>query len=565
MTHASPQKVLDQIISQLKNRKVVRVGFAYVFVSWLVIQVADVTVEALVLPSWSLSLITILLMLGFPIALILAWAYEITPKGIVRDLEGRVSAASANPDPDNWSVSSNDVKTENPTVAVLPLEDMSPEGNLGYFCKGLAEEITMTLCSTGIHVATHLGSSKFVSKCANVAEIGRRLGVSAFLEGSVRKFGNNLRVTIQLVDVAQGYQLWSAQYDRQMVDILEIQTELAHLVVSSLQKAGSFLEHARGEMYSNQQAYEFYLRGQAYFSRLSRTNIRFAQKMFQKAIDSDPKCGRAWAQLACTYACDYLYFHASSDYRDRARQLSITALEIAPDRAQSHIARGVAHSLFAEYKAADREFQQAIELNPRLFDAWYMYARCKVHQKDPRQAVKLFEKAASVRPKDYQCLILQAAQLSKLGEEKASIAALREGLKRAKSFLELNPDDSRAWNLGAFALLTLGQDEEADIWMSNSLRRATRRSTLTYNAACFYAQKGELEKSLEFLEQCIGVGIITKQWIEHDMDLDPVRKFPRFEDIVARLPVEETREKDGENIPTAHTAPNDNEPGNHAY
>ena len=170
-----------------------------------------------------------------------------------------------------------------------------------------------------------------------------------------------------------------------------------------------------------------------------------------------------------------------------------------------------------------------------------------------------------MRPKDYQCLILQAAQLSKLGEEKASIAALREGLKRAKSFLELNPDDSRAWNLGAFALLTLGQDEEADIWMSNSLRRATRRSTLTYNAACFYAQKGELEKSLEFLEQCIGVGIITKQWIEHDMDLDPVRKFPRFEDIVARLPVEETGEKDGENIPTAHTAPNDNEPGNHAY
>jgi adenylate cyclase len=321
-------------------------------------------------------------------------------------------------------------------------------------------------------------------------------------------------------------------------------------VVKSLQLTGNIPELSANNMCSNHLAYEFYLRGQGYFSRMTAMNIRFARQMFQKAIDIDPECGRAWAQLACTFACEFLYFHASKNYPDNARQCSIKALEFAPGLPQSHIARGFAHALFGEYAAADQEFQRAIEINPYLFDAWYLNARCKVHEGDSEKAVKLFEKAASVRPDDFQSLILMAAQLRKLGDEEASLKALRQGLARARVFLEFNPDDDRAWGLGAFALLKLGQDDEADTWMNNCLRFAPRCSASTYNAACFYACKGELEKSLDFLEKSIGAGIVNKQWITQDIDLDPVRKLRRFDDIMAKFPKEQTGEENGKMLVT---------------
>ena len=551
MSRHKPLKVLGALIGQLKNRKVTRVGFAYVIVSWIVMQVADVVVEALVLPSWSLTLITVLLILGFPISLILAWAYEITPKGIVRDTEGRTPSASA-----------NDASSDKPFIAVLPFEDMSPEGDLEYFCEGLAEEIIMTLCSTGsIHVATRMGSFEFGSKSANAAEIRRKLGVSAYLEGSVRKNGQNLRVAAQLIDAEHGYQFWSEQYDRRMEDILEIQTDLAHAVVKSLQLAGTIPELSPSSLCKNHQAYEFYLRGQGYFSRMTEISMKFAQQMFQKAIDIDPECGRGWAQLACTYACQFLYFHASKSHRDKALQFSKKALELAPDLAQSHVARGTVHTLFGEYSAADQEFQQATEISPFLFDAWYLNARCKVHQGDTEKAAELFEKAASLRPQDFQSQILLAAQLDKLGDEEASLTALREGLARAKANLELSPDDDRAWGLGAFALLKLGQNHEAEMWMNNCMLHATPCSASTYNAACFYAQKGELDKSMEYLENSIEAGIINKQWMLHDMDLDPLRELPGFHDIMAKVSCEPTVEEDRKYIPAAKTGELPVEPG----
>ena len=407
-------KAFGQFIGQLKKRKVVRVGFAYMIVAWLVMQFADIAVEALILPTWFLTLVVIFLISGFPIALVLAWAYEITPDGIVRDLKGRTSAESAEPDVHSRALSPQDVSSKKTSIAVLPFEDMSREGELKYFCEGLAEEIIMSLASTGsIHVANRMGSFEFGSKSANAAEIGRKLGVSAFLEGSVRKYEGRLRVAVQLVDVKQGYDFWSEQYDRRIEDMLEIQTDIAHGVVKSLQLAGTIPEWSCGNMANNHKAYEFYLRGRGYFSKMSKTNIRFARQMFEKAIDINPGCGLGWAYLACTYACEFLYFNASDSCRDKSRTYSEKALELAPEQAQSHIASGTAYSLFGDYAAADQAFQKAIEINPYLFDAWYLNARCKVHQGDTEKAAELFEKAASLSPEDYQSPILQAAQLQK--------------------------------------------------------------------------------------------------------------------------------------------------------
>lgn len=536
MTHASVRLLISQLIGQLKNRKVARVTVVYVIVGWIVLQVGDVTFEALALPPWSQTLLIVIMLLGFPIAVVLAWAYEITPQGVVRDVGGRVSGARSNSTAYAKEGCGTPVGVEAPSIAVFPFEDMSAGGNMEYFCEGLAEEIITALCHTqGVRVVARMGSFEFGSKSANIAEVGRSLGVSAFLEGSVRKDGERLRIAAQLFDIANGDHIWSGLFDRKMEHIFEIQEDIAREVVTSLQAVLHVTEYGLERGCDNPRAYEYFLRGLGYFTNMSETNLQIARQMFNKAIDIDPECGRAWALLACSHACSYLHFQPLESHREKALKFSVKALELAPELSHSHIAHGIAKTLLEDYVVADKEFQRAIELNPGSFEAWFLYARSKAQQGEPENAAGFFERASILKPDDFQSPILRASQLDKLGDRKASLDALREGLKRARLSVDFNPDNSRAWNLGAFALMRLGEHEEAERWMNKSLQTAPRRSAATYNAACFYTHLGELEKALDFLEQSIHIGIISPQWMKYDEDLAPLRNHPRFESTMAKL------------------------------
>ena len=207
--------------AQLKERKVIRVGIVYIVVGWVIIQIGEVSFEALILPEWSLALLIIIVFLGFPLALVLAWAYELTPEGIRKDPAGQVAPASVSP-----------------SIAVLPFDDMSEHGDQGYFCEGIAEEILNALCKIpGLHVASRVTSFRFSGKqgrSESVSDIGEKLNVSTLLEGSVRKSGDRLRITAQLVNTADGYHLWSRQYDRGVEDIFEIQEEIAASIADAL-------------------------------------------------------------------------------------------------------------------------------------------------------------------------------------------------------------------------------------------------------------------------------------------------------------------------------------------
>lgn len=536
MTRNRIQASLARVISQLKNRKVVRVAVAYVVIAWIMMQVGDVTFEALSLPPWSLTLFIALVVLGFPIALALAWAYEITPSGIVRDTEGRGSIGLAPSSSGHAALFSGSAPL---CLAVFPFEDMSREGDLEYFCEGLAEEIITILSHVrGVRVAARMGAFEFGAKSADIALIREKLGVAAFLEGSVRKEGAQLRVAAQVVESRDGMHIWSGEYDRPWNNILELQRSLANTIVKSFQFECNIPDLIDPDASLSHAADEFYLRGQGYLARLTPTNVLFARQMFQKAIDLDPECARAWALLACTHACEFMHFFATDEHREKARDLSIKALELAPSLVESQVARGVAHLICGEYAEADLRFDRALEIEPESFQAAYFKARSKVQQGEPKEAAELFGRAAAAKPTDFQCLILQSSQLWKLGAHDASVKALKAGLANVVRFLEINPDESRAWGLGAFALLRLGEEEKAEQWINHSLDCAPRHSTSTYNAACFYARKGESEKALDYLQQCAKVGIVTQKWVEHDADLDGLREHPRFADIVAGFPAE---------------------------
>ncbi len=513
---------------QLKDRKVIRVGIAYVIVGWIMMQVGEVTFEALNLPSWALTLLIVVVLLGFPIALVLAWAFEVTPEGVRKDsAAGSLPTEPAPPELDQSA----------PSIAVLPFDDMSEHGDQGYFCEGIAEEILSALCKVAnLRVASRVTAFSFGGSKANVAEIGRKLNVQTVLEGSVRKSGDRLRITAQLVKTADGYHLWSRQYDRRLEDVFEIQAEIADSIASAL--SVTLKRKTPSEQKAvDPKAYDLFLRGLSFFAKHDIQDTVYARQMFMRALEVDPEFGRAWAGLAYTYGFEYLYFNATNVNREEALRTSRKALELAPDLAESHVSCGIAHCMMQDYPSAEAAFEKAIELDPENFDAWYFFARDKVHEGDLERAVKLFARAAQVRPEDYQSVLLQVQLWHSLGDHKREMEAARRGIERTRAFLELNPDDNRAYNLGAFALLRLGERQEAERWLKASLERAPMDSIVHYNAACFYSLAGDVEKSLDCLENLqFKVGNVNREWLLHDSDLDNVRDHPRFAEILAVFP-----------------------------
>lgn len=508
-------------LAQLKERKVIRVGVAYILVAWIVMQVGEVSFEALALPSWALSFLIVIVLLGFPLALVLAWAFEVTPDGIRKDSAGNAKSPAVA------------VVDTAPSIAVLPFDDMSEHGDQGYFCEGIAEEILNALCKiANLRVASRVTAFHLGGKGIDVKEIGKVLKVRSVLEGSVRKSGDMLRITVELVKTSDGYHLWSRQYDRRLEDIFEIQEEIADSIASALSvtlKRKSI--SARKPV--DPGAYDFFLRGQSFFARHNKEDTIHARQMFKQALDVDPEFGRAWAGLAYTYGFEYMYFDATDVNRQEALRTSRRALELAPDLAESHVSAGIAHCMVQDYQASGAEFETATELDPKNYDAWYFFGREKVHEGKIEQALKLFQRASEVRPEDYQSVLLQAQLYMSLGDEKRALEISRKGVERARTVLQFNPDDNRALNIGAFGLLRLGQREEGTEWMNASLNNAPRDAIIHYNAACFYALAGDTEKALDCLENCMfKVGNLNREWLEHDSDLDAVRDNPRYARLV---------------------------------
>ena len=516
----SPAK---KLWNQLRERKVIRVSLAYIIVGWIVMQVGEVTFEGLGLPPWALTLLIILILLGFPIAVVLAWAFEVTPTGIRKDPAGTAES----------KVNVDHFLEGPPSIAILPFEDMSEAGDQNYFCEGIAEEILNELCKIeNLHVASRMSAFQFGGKQADIAEVGRKLKVQNVLEGSVRKSGDSLRISVQLINTADGFHLWSRQFNRQLEDIFEIQQEIAEATANALSVS------LQRRTYENQQkvdpkAYDFFLRGLGYFAKNTQQDNRHARKMFKQAIDIEPDFARAWAVLAYTHGFEYMYFNAAEASLDEARYTSGRALELGPGLAESHVSAGIERCMSKDFKHAEIEFEKAIRLDPKNYEAWYLYGRTKVHEGDLKRALKLFERAARIRPEDFQSVLLQAQLHTSLGRKDRAIEVTRKGIDRVRAVLELNPDDNRALNMGAFALERLGEREEAEKWMIASMNNAPKDSIIQYNAACFFSLAGNVDRALDCLENClVKVGSINREWLENDSDMDNIRDHPRFAEII---------------------------------
>jgi serine/threonine protein kinase/Tfp pilus assembly protein PilF len=425
-----------------------------------------------------------------------------------------------------------------PSIAVLPFADMSREKDQGYFCDGIAEEIINALCRVqGLRVASRTGSFQFKNAAADLREIGNALRVDTVLEGSVRKSDHRLRITVQLIDAARGFHLWSESFDRELRDVFAIQQEIAHNVVRSLQVTLSPQEKgALAEVpTSHVQAYDYYLRGRSFYYRYGRHDIEFALQLFSRAIELDPEYALAHAGLADCWSYIYLYAERKDAVRQQAEAAGRRAVELAPGSAQAQASLAVALSLGSQKEEAQAAFEKAIRLDPTLFEAWYFYARQAFASGDLPKARSLYEEAMRVRPEDFYSPLLVAQVYQELGRPEDARAARERGVSLVEKHIDLHPDDARALYMGANGLVALGLKDKGLDWARRARRIDPDDPMLLYNLGCIHALAGDVEDAVDCLERAAAGGLLQKGWYEHDGDLDPLRGHPRFKALLERM------------------------------
>ena len=417
------------------------------------------------------------------------------------------------------------------SIAVLPLVNMSNDPEQDYFCDGISEEIINALAQLNhLRVIARTSAFSFKGKNPDVKEIGRALDVTTLLEGSVRKSGNRLRITIQLIRVSDSSHLWSNRYDREMEDIFSIQDDIAQNVATALK---GYLTNEEKEVIRRPEtvveAYEYFLKGRQLFHKLFLVE---AIGMFEKAITLDAEYALAYAGLADVLSWLYEWEGGKETDLAKAEKNSIKALNLAPNLAESHISRGFVLTLGKRYDEAEQEFAEAIRLNSNSYDAYYLYGRASFARGQMEKSAEMFLRASQVRREDFQSLLLVAQALRVLGKKEESHDFIRKGILNARKQLKINPQDRRILSFASSSLLEIGEREEAYEWMNRALQLYPEDAGVLINAACFFASDGYKEKALSILEKAFSKGYGNTKWISHDPDFDSIRDEPRFKALV---------------------------------
>ena len=421
------------------------------------------------------------------------------------------------------------------SVAVLYFENLSGTKDDEYFRDGMTEDIITELSKIKVlQVFPRAAVIAYRDKTVTGPQVGRELNAACVLSGSLRRAGNRLRITAQLIQTHTGHSIWAERYDRELKDVFEVQDEIARSISQALRIQLSPQEEkaiARKQTESTQ-AYDYYLRGRQFFHQYRRKGFDFARQMFARATVIDPEYARAFAGIADCCSFLYMYWDSSEDNLNEAEVASRKALEMDPDLAEAHAARGLAISLRKNWQEAETEFETAIRLDPKLFEAHYFYARTCFQQGKLAKAAELYEQACRVDPDDYQAPTLLSAIYKGLGQTAEAEACQHRALELAQKHAELHPDDARALYLGANMLCQLGDHTRSLEWASRALEIDPDEVQTLYNVACVKAMLGRADEAMDCLEKAIKEGSWYKGWAQKDSDFDSIRSLPRFQGLI---------------------------------
>src|SRR5437773_8005195 len=574
-----------ELFGEAKRRNVYKVAAAYAVVGWLLIQVATQVFPFLEIPNWAIRLVILLTTLGFPVAVVIAWAFELTPEGVKRTedadaarehsrggvwiavvviaaalslglfLLGRYTAGNAAAQQNEIAPTSHAEKS----IAVLPLLNESGDPKDEYFSDGLSEELIAALAQiSGLKVIGRSSSFRFKDRTEEPKTIGKKLGVSSLLEGTVRKQGDRVRIVAELINAADGIEVWTRTFDRQLKDIFAVQQEIARAVAESLRVTLLGSEEKSTQMATNSvEAHNAYLQGHFYSVRRNAEDYRKAIDYFDQAILFDTNYALAYAERSEVWTVMGDLTGQRSTAFSKARSDAEKAVAIAPSLAEAHAALGWVRA-FVEWKFAEglSELQRAKELSPANPTANDLLARVIVYtgrmeeaERQARQAVELDPLSAAAqftlgRVLFYSGKLDEAyAAGRKLAELQPSassshrwqvlVAVQRGDGETALREAQLEPDDTiRPFEL-ALAQYIRGDRKAADAALAELI--ANSRDGLAYQVAQVYAVRGEVDKAFEWLQIAFDHHDGGMPSLLVDPLLRGLRDDPRYKNLIAKV------------------------------
>ncbi len=584
--------------AELKRRNVYKVAVAYAVVAWLLIQAASIFFPAFDAPPWVMKIFIMVIIFGFPVALILSWAFEITPEGIKLESEiepnksikrrtGRkivaVTIALAVVaaglfvyqlvlQRSTITPTASAARTEaatgapNKSIAVLPFVNMSADKNDEYLSDGMTEELINVLAKVpGLRVPGR--TSSFAFKGKNEEDIFRKVGdqlhVGTVLEGSVRKAGDNLRVTAQLINVSDGYHLWSKAYDGDVKDILNFQSNVAEQVVQALQvKLGGEEKRALAKKPTeNPEAHRLYLLGRYEFAKYTQTGWNNAIHYYEQALRLDPNYALAYCGLADNYAYMGSVVMPEKEAIAKEKEFAQKALELDPELAEAHMSVALALVAAYDWRNGLKEFDRALELNPNLAFAYELQAwtvnglgRFDEAISKTRKAVELdplnpfFQMSLSFYQywaRQYDNAIAQARKTLAMDPNSAishvllGLSFLKKG-DTAGAIAELQKSkapDPGAWYQGflGYAYAISGERAKAEVVLRELEQLAKRQYVSPTAFATIYLGLGQKEKCLDWLEKAYEQQDSACWYLKIDQIYDSVRNEPRFQALVQKV------------------------------
>jgi TolB-like protein/Tfp pilus assembly protein PilF len=483
---------IDNFFSELKRRNVYKVAVAYAVVGWLLVQVATQVFPFLEIPNWVVRLVITLVAIGFPIALVIAWAFEATPEGIKRTevadakhehsrgkmwiyvviIGAAISVALFFAGRYTAGNNTSAARTELPakSIAVLPFENLSDDKGAAYFADGIQDEILTKLASIAeLKVISRTSTAKYKSKPEDLKTVSQQLGVATILEGSVQKAADKVRVNVQLIDARADSHLWARSYDRNIQDIFAVESEVAQEIADALKAKLSPAEAntVASAPTKDTQAYDLFLKGE-YEQRVANNNFRAesfeqAARWYKEAITRDPNFAVAIAELAISQLRRHWLTNPLSESElAEAGQLAKQAVTLAPDLPEAHVAMGVFHYYgFREYEAALTEFQRAIALRPNNSIALQFIAAVHRRQGQWNSTLDELKRALDQDPRD-------ANISSTMAETHLLLRNWKEAQEMARHSLAVDPHEGVGMHVLLLSSLNrTGNAEEATRLMAS--------------------------------------------------------------------------------------------------
>jgi adenylate cyclase len=450
------------------------------------------------------------------------------------------STTAAPPDAANATAAPSPDATSG-ALAVLPFENLSSDPEADYFSDGLTDELFSRLSLVSeIELVSRWSSTQFKGQKMDPMIIGARLGARYLVGGTVRKHNESVRIAVQLVDVSTNRQVWSNTYKGELADIFDIQEQVAQQIVEALKLKLSFPEKVSLTKRStvNAQAYDLFLRAQDYLYRLNKRGIEHAIKLFEAAIELDPRYGAAYAGASSAYGMHYQWFERIPKYREKAQELSFKALMYDSTLASAYSAMGLSYFIWGKFEEARASCQKAIELDPDDFVVYWTLGRIHFSSGEMAPAAEMFRKVTQIKPDFYAAFGDLAQSCKNLGLKEEAERSRSHLIEMMPLHLLRNPDDSRARLFFAIALTEVGRREEAAREGDLASEFSPDDPLILYNLACLFCGLGENEKALGALRGAVVAGYRDFGWMDHDPDLAPLRDVPAFLELKSHLPTE---------------------------